>query len=212
MPPIDQRNENQDAAINASTAVRDYLNGVNRDWSGAVYIPSPTNDLLINVVSSNVFAAFMSNVHILGYDGLDLFDVELISPFSWGTPGDHLPPDMMPTAMQLTIPHHPAIDIFPDPKVREQMILWEEMTNTDEFCCELAGLPGPNGENEVGVIVWGAPHQIGSWEVTETFFQKWRYLLGQCEELIQSSNRWRAERGEEPLVIDVTDMANADVN
>ncbi|CAH0053840.1 unnamed protein product, partial [Clonostachys solani] len=50
-----------------------------------------------------------------------------------------------------------------------------------------------------GLIVWGEPHCPENWEVTLGFMQKWPWALAGCQPLLDSSNRWRALRGEEPL-------------
>ena len=55
--------------------------------------------------------------------------------------------------------------------------------------------PGTAG----GMIVWGEPYLVESWELSEPFFRKWFWLLSACGDLIESSNRWRAKRGEGPL-------------
>lgn len=49
------------------------------------------------------------------------------------------------------------------------------------------------------LIVWDDPWDISSWEVTPGYLKKWGWLLEGCEELILSTNRWRASRYEEPL-------------
>ena len=50
-----------------------------------------------------------------------------------------------------------------------------------------------------GLIVWGEPWDVAAWEVTPGFVRKWSWILNGCEKLIASSNRWRAQRYEEPL-------------
>jgi hypothetical protein len=52
-----------------------------------------------------------------------------------------------------------------------------------------------------GLIVWGEPWDTESWEATPNFLMKWSWLLKNCDDLIASSNRWRAKRYEEPLVL-----------
>ena len=49
------------------------------------------------------------------------------------------------------------------------------------------------------LIVWGEPWTENSWEITPGFLRKWAWLLNRCDTLIESSNRWRAKRDEEPL-------------
>jgi len=60
--------------------------------------------------------------------------------------------------------------------------------------------PAPEGSDRNGVIVWGEPWDVGSWELMEGFVRKWGFLLAGCEVLIEGSNRWRARRGEGPLL------------
>jgi Domain of unknown function (DUF3425) len=50
-----------------------------------------------------------------------------------------------------------------------------------------------------GFIVWGEPWDTESWEITPGFIRKWPWVLKGCEDLIASTNRWRAKRYEEPL-------------
>lgn len=50
-----------------------------------------------------------------------------------------------------------------------------------------------------GLIVWGEPHETQSWEATPGFLAKWAWAVEGCEELIETSNRWRMQRGEEPM-------------
>ncbi|KAF4345883.1 hypothetical protein FBEOM_174 [Fusarium beomiforme] len=50
-----------------------------------------------------------------------------------------------------------------------------------------------------GLIIWGEPHDIQSWEATPGFLRKWSWAVEGCDELIEISNRWRMGRGEEPM-------------
>lgn len=50
-----------------------------------------------------------------------------------------------------------------------------------------------------GLIVWGEPHETQSWEATPGFLAKWAWAVEGCEELVETSNRWRMQRGEEPI-------------
>lgn len=50
-----------------------------------------------------------------------------------------------------------------------------------------------------GLIVWGEPHETQSWEATPGFLAKWAWVVEGCEELVETSNRWRVHRGEEPM-------------
>jgi len=52
-----------------------------------------------------------------------------------------------------------------------------------------------------GLIVWDGSWDMASWGLTPDFVRKWGWLLEGCDELIASSNRWRARRDEEPLYL-----------
>ncbi|CAI6083911.1 unnamed protein product [Clonostachys chloroleuca] len=55
-----------------------------------------------------------------------------------------------------------------------------------------------------GFIVYGAPHRVESWEVTPEFVWKWGWTLMGCQELMESTNRWRRSRGEAALPMIIT--------
>ncbi|KAH6953845.1 hypothetical protein BKA56DRAFT_504531 [Ilyonectria sp. MPI-CAGE-AT-0026] len=50
-----------------------------------------------------------------------------------------------------------------------------------------------------GLIVWGEPYDMQSWEATPGFLAKWSWAVEGCDHLVESSNRWRRMRGEEPI-------------
>jgi hypothetical protein len=54
-----------------------------------------------------------------------------------------------------------------------------------------------------GIMVWSDPWHPDGWEVTEGFARKWGFLLKGCGELIEASNRWRAMRHEDRLVVEI---------
>ncbi|KAJ6191598.1 hypothetical protein N7519_001619 [Penicillium mononematosum] len=50
-----------------------------------------------------------------------------------------------------------------------------------------------------GLIVWGEPYDMRSWEATPGFLAKWSWAVERCDDLVESTNRWRLMRGEEPI-------------
>jgi hypothetical protein len=52
-----------------------------------------------------------------------------------------------------------------------------------------------------GLILWGEPHLINSWEITPDFLLKWGWTIMNCQELLNSTNFWRMSRGETPLLL-----------
>jgi hypothetical protein len=55
-----------------------------------------------------------------------------------------------------------------------------------------------------GLIIWGEPHDMQSWEATPGFLSKWSWAVEGCEELVQTSNRWRVRRGAEPMRVSMS--------
>jgi len=47
------------------------------------------------------------------------------------------------------------------------------------------------------LINWGDPVNVASWEVTPGFVKRWGWTLNGCDDLIHSSNHWRALRDED---------------
>jgi len=142
-----------------------------------------------------------------------------------------LPQPLIPTSLQMVQPHSSWLNMFPFPRFRDNLITWEDTFDPLDLCCDLFGdfinytppLPRDknqehvvsvvsenNGREETydpiarrkGLIVWGEPWDVDGWEITPGFMKKWAWLLEGCEYLIHASNRWRTQRGEEPLQVD----------
>lgn len=52
-----------------------------------------------------------------------------------------------------------------------------------------------------GLILWGEPFREESWEATPGFLEKWAWTVEGCDGLLESTNRWRVLRGEEPIQV-----------
>ena len=115
--------------------------------------------------------------------------------------------------------------MFPVPQIRDNLIRWDGQYSDENFCNDIFGEIFPDYTRKVsvssletestwtmddednddvaarrqGMIVWGEPSDISSWEVTPGFVRKWGFLLEGCEELMVASNRWRTTRNEKPL-------------
>lgn len=61
----------------------------------------------------------------------------------------------------------------------------------------------PSSSTELGILSWSDPWDISGWEFTEKFVSKWGFLLQGCPDVVNAANRWRALRGEEPLVVEL---------
>lgn len=124
-----------------------------------------------------------------------------------------LKPDLRPNREQITIKHHPQIDILPFPTLRKNFIIQQDQIDEDEFFQDvLAGLVcwgggGPAGkrdrEENTGYISSGTPWDVRSWEAKEWFLRKyWSLLGGEEGELVRQSEWWRGIRGNDPLDIE----------
>lgn len=124
-----------------------------------------------------------------------------------------LKPDLRPNREQITIKHHPQIDILPFPTLRKNFIMHQDRIDEDEFFQDvLSGLvcwggAGPTGkrdrEENTGYISSGTPWDVRSWEAKEWFLRKyWGILGGEEGELVRQSEWWRGIRGDAPFNIE----------
>jgi hypothetical protein len=73
---------------------------------------------------------------------------------------------------------------------------------------KLKGKSSDFASDRSGMIVWGEPHRMESWEVTAEFLQRWGWAVEGCHELMRATNQWRAIRGEVPLMLETIDNGN----
>ena len=149
----------------------------------------------------------LSNASLLRLE-VDLLICTAISPFGRVGPDRRdapamampsCPTNLVPTALQLRVPHHPWVDVFPLPRMRDNFLLALDGQLSDEDDEQLwndlmeseAGEAGWNG-----LILWGAPWDPRNWEATLPFLQRWGWLVEGCPELIESTNYWRRSRGQ----------------
>ncbi|KAE8394504.1 hypothetical protein BDV23DRAFT_147270 [Aspergillus alliaceus] len=161
---------------------------------------SPTSDHLLTLSKVNVFRAFASIMSTLGlYQDKGWMHDDAISPFTTLRPGyvlpTSLPPTLRPTPTQQSIPHHPWLDFFPHPHMRDNLIRAGETFDDEQLCVDIMGFWDMSTES-CGLLVWGDPQDLNSWEVSEAFIRKWPWVLWGCRDLLVSTNRWRALRGE----------------
>ncbi|KAH6655944.1 hypothetical protein BKA67DRAFT_562236 [Truncatella angustata] len=181
---------------------------------------SPRADMLLSLIQFNSTRALVVNARALGItrefmapDSRSPF----IAPNNGGLTSDtSMPSSLRPTQFQLTVAHHPWIDILPWSKVRDNLLLHDESSyDKKELCRDLRGFQKVAGSNYGGIIAWGEPWDPRGWEVTEAFASKWPWLIQDCYELLESTNSWRTMRGEckwtqkdlgrEPTMCEVTE-------
>ncbi|OGM50532.1 hypothetical protein ABOM_000886 [Aspergillus bombycis] len=159
----------------------------------------PVADHLLTLVKLNVYRAFFENLAALGMDA-GWMKADAISPFCMSKPdmtSPTLPTHLQPTAVQSQVPHHPWLDFFPHPKMRDRLILANGLDD-DELCVDIMGFWNTNRPDS-SLIVWGQPWILQNWELSEGFIQKWGWATQDCPELLRSTNYWRSLRGDKRL-------------
>ncbi|KAF5627708.1 uncharacterized protein FTJAE_9106 [Fusarium tjaetaba] len=142
--------------------------------------------------------------------------------------GQDIPPHLRPTALQSTRAHATWIDLIPFPKMRDNLITHHDHFNHRLLVTDIIGDlledimfnkygegTGPRGRRLVsrgkpsdyaldrrGLILWGEPYRMESWEATPQFLERWGWAVEGCPELMMATNHWRALRGEVPLVFE----------
>jgi hypothetical protein len=166
------------------------------------YSGTPRTDLLLHLVQFNFTRALMENTRILGLTSDQLHD-DAISPFNTLGPWQNdslqnLPIMLQPTAIQRCIPHHPWLDLLPEPQLRDNLILAGDFEEETQLCLDMKGSGTPKSQRS-GIIVWGDPWDPLGWEITEPFAHSWGWVIRNCRDLAYSTNQWRAKRHERPL-------------
>ncbi|KAH8698528.1 hypothetical protein BGW36DRAFT_376268 [Talaromyces proteolyticus] len=161
---------------------------------------SPSTELLLGLTQLNLIRALMFNIDILGYTQTQMHN-DALSPFCIAGPsqvGDEIvssPPSLQPTALQRSTPHHPWLDLFPIPQMRDNLITLESFVDEYGLCEDLCR----SIEGTAGILVWKDSWDPTGWEVTSSFASAWGLTIKGCWDLFQSTNYWRVKRGEKPL-------------
>ncbi|PYI35348.1 hypothetical protein BP00DRAFT_442871 [Aspergillus indologenus CBS 114.80] len=154
----------------------------------------PCLDHLFTLSKFNVLRAFVDNMAALGLS-IEAMGDDVISPFNMTAPGNpsrqSLPASLFPTSTQCTISHHPWLDCFPFPRMRDNLVQAAGSFNDCELCTDI--VDPTNGD--IGMMVWGDPWLPQSWEVSQLFVAKWAWVIQGCPEIIVHSNYWRGRRG-----------------
>ena len=171
----------------------------------------PSHGHLTTVVHFNVFHGLARNAALLGLR--DEWVIKgTISHFSRHGPGPmpgtgtgtaSYPENMRPTDLQRAVPHHPWIDLFPLPRMRDNFLRAAQArvgtVDEDAMCRDIVDVGAGHGIEHAALVVWGEPWDPRAWEATEGFLRKWGWLLDGCAEILEGTNRWRRERGLRPF-------------
>ncbi|EXJ90887.1 hypothetical protein A1O1_03993 [Capronia coronata CBS 617.96] len=113
------------------------------------------------------------------------------SGFNICAPIERLPPTIIPTLNQQTIPHRPYVDMLPWPSVRDRLLVTRSAINELEFVQDMS---------LDGLKIWGStPWDPMAWEIGPAFARKWWFLLD--DNIMHTTNFWRRQRGEEDLIL-----------
>ncbi|BCS29658.1 DUF3425 domain-containing protein [Aspergillus puulaauensis] len=171
------------------TAYRSYLHG------------DPTADHILTLTKVNVLRAFVQNLASLGWS-VKYMEKSAISPFASSSSSldlasrySSIPSNLRPTKAQMEIPHHTWLDLFPLPRMRDNLIQAGNDWGVQQLCNDIMGFWG-DSDLGLGLLVWGEPWDVRNWEITEPFLKKWSWVVQGCSKLLDSTNNWRSKRGE----------------
>jgi hypothetical protein len=161
---------------------------------------SPRVDQLLTLIQFNVFRALISNTSAMCFT-MDWLQEDATSPWNStnGTITSSCPASLQPTTIQRTVLHHPWIDLFPIPRMRDNMLLAGDSYDEYELCNDLVDFCDVPSDR-TGLLVWSEPWDPSGWEISESFLKRWGWVVNGCAELLASTNYWRKQRGEDALV------------
>ncbi|PYH85829.1 hypothetical protein BO82DRAFT_380481 [Aspergillus uvarum CBS 121591] len=164
---------------------------------------TPQVDHLLTLVKLNVYRALTANLNALGMTDIrGWMHPDATSAFSTLQPSAALdralPKHLQPTAIQRAVPHHPWLDFFPHPRMRDRLIVAGDQYDDEELCVDIMGFWNA-GKEDPALIVWGPPWDIANWEMSDAFVRKWGWTVKDCPDLFRATNTWRALRGDKRL-------------
>ncbi|KAJ5107121.1 Protein of unknown function DUF3425 [Penicillium angulare] len=167
---------------------------------------SPNIDHLISLSRFNIQRAIIDNTRTMGVTMKSLEPDDAISIFNLSKPNlktpipeAAMPPSLRPTMLQREVPHHPWLDFFPFPNLRDNLISGQDDIDEDDLCHDLMAFWDTRNTGAT-LLVWGPSWEPTSWEVTPAFLKKWGFLLRGCGDILRSTNKWRVKRGERPII------------
>ncbi|CAG8887033.1 unnamed protein product [Penicillium egyptiacum] len=163
--------------------------------------PALSQNLTFHISQYNILRAMLINADLMGLT-FDLLNEDLASQFNLVGPSMsaiHLPASLCPSQKQKKIIHHPWIDLIPMLSLREALLARADVLDEDELCGDLYGACASS--QEVGLCVWGEAWDPFAYEVSENLIRKWSWMAKDCPDIIKSSNYWRKQRGEKPIML-----------
>lgn len=128
---------------------------------------------------------------------------EVIHVIPYPAKPELVPSTLLPTTLQQTVPHGDWIDLFPCPEGRDRLIRATGTFDEDDLWADcIGGLYEGFPDDEIerrGIIAWSPPWDMTGWEMSEGFLMKWGWLIRGVPGVLEATNRWRMQRGEECL-------------
>ncbi|KAI1361954.1 hypothetical protein F5Y08DRAFT_287991 [Xylaria arbuscula] len=169
----------------------------------SLHLPVPSD--LQTTARLNVIMAIASNAIALSIPFAHLEQDESVSPFNLygpSRPGCAEPDltamkNLRPTPLQRSVVHHPWVDLFPIPAIRDNIIrgLCDASIDEDELCGALFNADDDGDDAVSPMMLWADPSDAASWEFSTGFLRKWGRLLDGCPEVVEATNTWRRRRG-----------------
>ncbi|KAI8676328.1 hypothetical protein NCS56_00520200 [Fusarium sp. Ph1] len=169
-----------------------------------------SSDHLIVLLQFNVLRASLANRELVSQLGSAptaecSSAAEHVIPYP--TDPGIVPPSLLPTALQRTVPHEGWVDIIPHPVWRDNVLLALGQFDEDALWSDImGGLFEGFPESEIehrGVIAWSPPWDASGWELSPGFVRKWGWCLRGCEDILAITNQWRLKRDDEPIVYEL---------
>ncbi|OAA69882.1 hypothetical protein ISF_03152 [Cordyceps fumosorosea ARSEF 2679] len=101
---------------------------------------SPNTDHLISLSRLNIHKAIDVNIRAVGMDPSWMTSDDSTSIFNKDDaqlPAHAIPPSLAPTEIQRTVPHHPWLDIFPFPSLRDFLISAADELDDETLCHDM---------------------------------------------------------------------------
>lgn len=180
--------------------VRTYLQQAYTNWGldlpVARDLPFVTRLTTFDALARNALVLRIPLEYLETDDYRSLFNLQGPEP-PGGQPG--FPTHLLPTEIQKSTKHHPWVDLFPFPGMRDNILrgigagAYDEDQLCNALCCDLLDF---DANTKAPLLVWGESWDANGWEFSPEFFRKWGILLKGCPEVLESTNYWRWKRGE----------------
>lgn len=154
-----------------------------RTWDQAIFFAPCSSDVVRQSLRDTIGPWF---------NNMDAVDWNTHQQALWGLNARPLG-SLKPTGLQLSMPHHPSIDLVPSPQLRNTLILAESLARAAFF--NQVGFETCEWIDAGHLLIWGTEwHNECAWEFSSPILSCWvPTLLG--IEWVERANFWRHQRG-----------------